>query len=117
MSAIATVTSTSAHAQAPPALWKPASTQPRQLPALPARDSLPVSSSQSQQAVEALLKHAQKAHAKRAEKDLFEAASGPDGADEKVFLVVGLRQAPKREVHKPVRMCVLRIYPIRRKGN
>jgi hypothetical protein len=34
---------------------------------------------------------------------LLEAANA-DGADEKVFLVVGLKQAPKREAHKPVRM-------------
>jgi ribosome biogenesis protein UTP30 len=26
--------------------------------------------------------------------------------EEKVFLVVGLKQAPKREVHKPVRLYV-----------
>lgn len=103
MSAIATVTSTSSTSQAPAPLWKPASVQPRQLAPLPARKDLPVSSEQADKAVHALLKHAEKAHEKRAKSDLLEATD----ADEKVFLVVGLKQAPKREVHKPVRMSVM----------
>ncbi|GAA5985734.1 hypothetical protein JCM10908_007090 [Rhodotorula pacifica] len=105
MSAIATVTSTSSLSQAPPPLWKPASVQPRQLAPLPSRAELPVDRAQADKAVHALLKHAEKAHEKKAKSDLLEAANA-DGADEKVFLVVGLKQAPKREAHKPVRIAV-----------
>ncbi|GAA5871554.1 hypothetical protein JCM3774_006294 [Rhodotorula dairenensis] len=105
MSAIATVTSESSLSQAPPPLWKPASVQPRQLAALPARKELPVSDAQARKAVSALLKHADKAHDHRAKSDLLEAANA-EGADEKVFLVVGLKQAPKREAHKPLRIAV-----------
>lgn len=100
MSAIATVTSTSSSSQAPPPLWKPASVAPRALPALPALDDLPVSQTQCDKAMNALVKHVDKVQKKRDDEDLL------GEQDEKVFLVVGLKQAPKREVHKPVRMCV-----------
>ncbi|KWU45557.1 ribosomal protein L1, partial [Rhodotorula sp. JG-1b] len=86
-------------------LWKPASVQPRQLAPLPARGELPVDKAQAEKAINALLKHAEKQHGQRAKSDLLEAANA-DGADEKVFLVVGLKQAPKREAHKPVRIAV-----------
>jgi ribosome biogenesis protein UTP30 len=100
MAAIATVTSTSSTSQAPPPLWKPASVAPRQLPPLPARADIPVSSAQCEKALNALLKHVEKVQQKRGEGELL------GEQEEKVFLVVGLKQAPKRETHKPVRMCV-----------
>ncbi|GAA5823196.1 hypothetical protein JCM3770_004311 [Rhodotorula araucariae] len=100
MSAIATVTSTSSSAQAPPPLWKPASVAPRALPALPAVESLPVSQPQCDKALAALLKHVEKVQQKRNDEDLL------GEQDEKVFLAVGLKKAPKREVHKPVRIPV-----------
>ncbi|BGP51719.1 proteasome-interacting protein cic1 [Rhodotorula kratochvilovae] len=100
MSAIATVTSTSSSAQAPPPLWKPASVAPRALPALPAVEDLPVSLPQCDKALGALLKHVEKVQQKRNDEDLL------GEQDEKVFLVVGLKKAPKREVHKPVRIPV-----------
>jgi len=100
MSAIATVTSTSSGSQAPPPLWKPASVAPRTLPALPALDDLPVSQTQCDKALSALVKHVDKIQKKRDDDDLL------GEQDEKVFLVVGLKQAPKRDVHKPIRMCV-----------
>ncbi|TNY19043.1 ribosomal protein L1 [Rhodotorula diobovata] len=100
MSAIATVTSTSSSSQAPPPLWKPASVAPRALPALPALDDLPVSQTQCDKAMNALVKHVDKVQKKRDDEDLL------GEQDEKVFLVVGLKQAPKREVHKPVRIAV-----------
>ncbi|KPV73382.1 uncharacterized protein RHOBADRAFT_48785 [Rhodotorula graminis WP1] len=100
MSAIATVTSTSSGAQAPPPLWKPASVAPRTLPALPALDDLPVSQTQCDKALNALVKHVDKVQKKRDDDDLL------GEQDEKVFLVVGLKQAPKRDVHKPIRIAV-----------
>ncbi|GAA5904328.1 hypothetical protein JCM8208_006837 [Rhodotorula glutinis] len=100
MSAIATVTSTSSGSHAPPPLWKPASVAPRTLPALPALDDLPVSHTQCDKALSALVKHVDKVQKKREDDDLL------GEQDEKVFLVVGLKQAPKRDVHKPIRIAV-----------
>ncbi|GAA5998889.1 Utp30p [Rhodotorula paludigena] len=100
MGAIATVTSTSKGSQAPPPLWKPASVPPRQQPALPPRADVPVPRAQCDKALAALLKHVEKVQQKRDDDDLL------GEQDEKVFLVVGLRQAPKRETHKPVRIPV-----------
>ncbi|BGP27656.1 ribosomal protein L1 superfamily protein [Rhodotorula toruloides] len=100
MATIATVTSTSSTSQAPPPLWKPASVAPRQLPPLPARPDIPVSSAQCEKALNALLKHVENVQEKRGEEELL------GEQEEKVFLVVGLKQAPKRETHKPVRIPV-----------
>ncbi|GAA6013075.1 hypothetical protein JCM10207_006163 [Rhodosporidiobolus poonsookiae] len=96
----ATVATTTSTSKAPPPLWKPASVAPRQQPALPALADLPVDQSQCTKAVDALLKHAKRTNDKREETDLL------GEQDEKVFLVVGLKTAPKRETHKPIRIPV-----------
>ncbi|GAA5823861.1 hypothetical protein JCM10212_006832 [Sporobolomyces blumeae] len=97
MSAIATSTGSST-AQAPPPLWKPASVKPRELAALPDVSTLPVDLRQCDKAIKALLAHVKKVQDQREETELL------GEQEEKVFLVVGLKQAPKREVHKPVRL-------------
>ncbi|GAA5970732.1 hypothetical protein JCM21900_003294, partial [Sporobolomyces salmonicolor] len=97
MSAIATAT-TASTSQAPPPLWKPASVKPRELPALPALSSLPVDPKQCEKAFGALLAHVARVQQQREETELL------GEQEEKVFLVVGLKKAPKREVHKPVRL-------------
>lgn len=84
--------------QAPPPLWKPASVKPKELAQLPPVSSLPVDPKQCEKAVKALLSHVAKMQQQREEKELL------GEQEEKVFLVVGLKQAPKREVHKPVRL-------------
>ncbi|GAA5951614.1 hypothetical protein JCM3765_005984 [Sporobolomyces pararoseus] len=84
--------------QAPPPLWKPASVKPKELPSLPSVSSLPVDQKQCEMALKALLAHVSKMQQQREEKELL------GEQEEKVFLVVGLKQAPKREVHKPVRL-------------
>ncbi|GAA5846575.1 hypothetical protein JCM3766R1_007116 [Sporobolomyces carnicolor] len=84
--------------QAPPPLWKPASVKPRQLAPLPTVSTLPIDPKQCERAVQALLAHVEKKQAQREETELL------GEQEEKVFLVVGLKQAPKREVHKPVRL-------------
>ncbi|GAA6034762.1 hypothetical protein JCM8097_001157 [Rhodosporidiobolus ruineniae] len=100
MSAIATATASGSTSKAPPPLWKPASVAPRELPALPSVDSLPVSQAQCDKALTALLAHVQRTQDKREETDLL------GEQEEKVFLVVGLKTAPKRETHKPIRIPV-----------
>ena len=87
--------------QAPPPLWKPASVKPRQLAPLPTVSTLPIDPKQCERAVQALLAHVEKKQAQREETELL------GEQEEKVFLVVGLKQAPKREVHKPVRLSVV----------
>ncbi|GAA5929868.1 ribosomal L1 domain-containing protein [Sporobolomyces koalae] len=94
----ATSTTTASRSQAPPPLWKPASVKPRELAALPAVASLPVNQKQCDKALSALLAHVSRMQEQHEEKELL------GEQEEKVFLVVGLKQAPKREVHKPVRL-------------
>ncbi|GAA5912004.1 hypothetical protein JCM5296_007319, partial [Sporobolomyces johnsonii] len=99
MSAIAIATATAAStSQAPPPLWKPASVKPRELPALPALSALPVDPKQCEKALAALLAHVARVQEQREQTELL------GEQEEKVFLVVGLKKAPKREVHKPVRL-------------
>lgn len=100
MSAIAVATVSGSTSKAPPPLWKPASVAPRDLPALPTVAELPISQAQCDKALTALLAHVQRTQDKREETDLL------GEQEEKVFLVVGLKTPPKREVHKPVRMYV-----------
>ncbi|GAA5901227.1 ribosomal L1 domain-containing protein [Sporobolomyces salmoneus] len=90
--------STTTTQQAPPPLWKPASVKPKELPTLPSVSTLPIDQKQCEKALSALLAHVSKMQEQREEKDLL------GEQEEKVFLVVGLKQAPKREVHKPVRL-------------
>lgn len=84
--------------QAPPPLFKPASVKPRQPQAVPSLDSLPVDHTQCAKALTALLKHVEKTQDKREQDDLL------GEQEEKLLLVVGLRQPAKREVHKPIRL-------------
>ncbi|GAA6025511.1 hypothetical protein JCM11491_004141 [Sporobolomyces phaffii] len=84
--------------QAPPPLWKPASVKPKELAPLPSAASLPVDPRQCEKAVQALLAHVARVQEQREATDLL------GEQEEKVFLVVGLKQAPKREVHKPIRL-------------
>lgn len=88
--------------QAPPRLFKPASVKPRPVPEVPALSALSkfVDPNQIENALGALLQHVErKQHA--AEQDSLLGAQ-----DEKLFLTVGLRKPPRREVHKPIRLCV-----------
>ncbi|GAA5972802.1 hypothetical protein JCM11641_003947 [Rhodosporidiobolus odoratus] len=100
MSASAAPTASTSTSKAPPPLWKPASVAPRQQPALPSLQDLPIKQAQCEKALGALLSHVQKKQDKREEEELL------GEQEEKVFLVVGLKSAPKREVHKPVRIPV-----------
>ncbi|GAA5905296.1 hypothetical protein JCM6882_003738 [Rhodosporidiobolus microsporus] len=97
---LAIPTASSSKGVAPPPLWKPASVAPREQAALPALESLPVSQQQCEKAVNALLKHVEKKQQEREETELL------GEMEEKVFLVVGLKTPPKREVHKPIRIPV-----------
>ncbi|GAA5865618.1 hypothetical protein JCM8547_007664 [Rhodosporidiobolus lusitaniae] len=94
-----TTGSSSTHV-APPPLWKPASVAPRALPSLPSLSDLPVDQAQCEKALKALLKHVEKVQKKREDEELM------GDQEEKVFLVVGLKTPPRREVHKPVRIPV-----------
>lgn len=85
---------------AAPALFKPASVQPRIVPATPALASLPVDQAQSEKALSALLAHIAKVQTQREATDLL------GEQDEKVFLVVGLKRAANREQHMPIRLSV-----------
>jgi len=67
---------------------------------VPALSSLPVNEAQCEKALKALLAHVAKVQEKREQEDLL------GEQEEKVFLVVGLKKAPKREIHKPIRLCV-----------
>ncbi|BGP20189.1 hypothetical protein JCM10213_005957 [Rhodosporidiobolus nylandii] len=100
MSAIAVASASSSTSKAPPPLWKPASVAPREQPALPALKDLPVNQQQCEKAMNALLAHVQRIQEKREETELL------GEQEEKVFLVVGLKTPPKREVHKPIRIPV-----------
>lgn len=86
--------------QAPPPLFKPASVKPREVAPVPALSSLPVDEAQCEKALKALLAHVAKVQDKREQEDLL------GEQEEKVFLVVGLKKAAKREIHKPIRLCV-----------
>lgn len=97
MSAIATATGKNV---APPPLFKPASVKPREVAAVPALSSLPINEAQCEKALKALLAHVAKVQEKREREDLL------GEQEEKVFLVVGLKKAAKREIHKPIRLCV-----------
>ncbi|GAA5831387.1 hypothetical protein JCM5353_007151 [Sporobolomyces roseus] len=97
MSAIAVSTGAST-SQAPPPLWKPASVKPKELATLPPVSSLPINQQQCDKALNALLAHVARTQEQREQTELL------GEQEEKVFLVVGLKQAPKREVHKPVRL-------------
>ncbi|GAA5820876.1 hypothetical protein JCM11251_001855 [Rhodosporidiobolus azoricus] len=97
---LAIPTASSSKGAAPPPLWKPASVAPRELPALPTLESLPINQQQCDKAMNALLKHVEKKQEKREEEELL------GEQEEKVFLVVGLKTPPKREVHKPMRIPV-----------
>lgn len=99
MSAIAVSTGAST-SQAPPPLWKPASVKPKELATLPPVSSLPINQQQCDKALNALLAHVARTQEQREQTELL------GEQEEKVFLVVGLKQAPKREVHKPVRLWV-----------
>lgn len=87
--------------QKPPPLFKPASIKPREVKPVPALSTLPVDEAQCEKALKALLGHVAKVQEKREQEDLL------GEQEEKVFLVVGLKKAAKREVHKPIRLCVL----------
>ena len=94
------VSRNSAHKITAP-LFKPASVKPNPTPVAPALDTLPISAPQCEKALTALLAHVAKVQLEREEKDLL------GEQEEKVFLVVGMKKAAKREVHKPVRLYVL----------
>lgn len=99
-SAIATTSvGTSTKRLAPP-LFRPASLTPNPSPIPPPISDLPISTAQVSKALTALIAHVAKTQEKRAESDLL------GDTDEKVFLVVGLKRAAKREVHMPIRLCV-----------
>lgn len=85
---------------APPPLFKPASVKPRVVAEVPALSTLPVDEQQCEKALKALLAHVAKVQEKREQEDLL------GEQEEKVFLVVGLKKAAKREIHKPIRLCV-----------
>jgi ribosome biogenesis protein UTP30 len=72
--------------------------KPKELPTLPSVSTLPIDQKQCEKALQALLAHVSRMQEQREEKELL------GEQEEKVFLVVGLKQAPKREVHKPVRL-------------
>ena len=96
-SAIATATGKD---QKPPPLFKPASVKPREVAPVPSFASLPVEEAQCEKALKALLAHVAKVQEKREQEDLL------GEQEEKVFLVIGLKKAAKREIHKPIRLCV-----------
>lgn len=94
------VASTTSTSVLPPPLFKPASVQPKAVEPAPAISSLPINVAQCEKAVAALVAHVAKVQEKREQEDLL------GEQEEKVFLVVGLKKAAKREIHKPIRLCV-----------
>ncbi|KAI5479170.1 hypothetical protein MNV49_004030 [Pseudohyphozyma bogoriensis] len=84
--------------KAPPPLFVPASLKPKPTPVAPSLSSLPVNEAQVQKALTALLAHITKVQQQREETDLL------GESEEKLFVVVGLKRAARREVHMPVRM-------------
>ncbi|KAK4047679.1 proteasome-interacting protein cic1 [Microbotryomycetes sp. JL221] len=82
----------------PPKLFKPASLTPKTVATAPTLSSLPINVKQCENAIKALLAHHDKRQQQQQDNDLLQSS------DDKVFLCVGLKKPPKREVHKPVRV-------------